>query len=275
MARRLEGARGDYFRDYDTQDRRYHLHILRRPMNLSRCSFGQCVQVCVVQVVNEIRPQDPYRRRLVVFNGQDDDLRRRQRIIFSFLFPTTHRRYSGKLFKRTVVHRGFQGSVQVFLAVDVRYVCAEVARVVGEMLVSNGGLGLGERSKGRFIRVPLSVFGPVLFPDPCFEEGVVMSECFHLLLCGLNCFRIGTKVVRRGRCVEDPAGGILLAFFRVPGSDARVRRRQSGARVDRFFMVLRPHSAGDHRRIPTGRARFYFQVFLCRNARWVEYIRVT
>lgn len=78
----------------------------------------------------------------------------------------------------------------------------------------------------------------MLLPDPSFEESVVGGEGVHVHFCVFDCFRIGPQVVRRGRSVEVPLGGVFLTRVRVAGSYPRVGRRQSGSRMYRVLVVL-------------------------------------
>lgn len=115
----------------------------------------------------------------------------------------------------------------------------------------------------------------MFLPYPGLKEGVVGSEGPYINVSGLNCVRVGTQVIRRGRRVQLPHGGILLTTLRVNGSNTRVRRCKGRPRVHRLFMVLRRRATRYDRRITSRRARLHLQILLLRYDRRVKNVRIT
>lgn len=246
MTGRLEGAGRDYFRDDHSQYRRDHVYVLWGTMYLSRCGF--CIHLPrVLFVVFQNGTKHANWCRLVV-QRDEDDFRRVERVVLSFLLPAAYRRDGGQFVLRLIYYGGHDGIFQIRFLVDDRFIRNEISCVIGKVLVLPfGGLGFGEGCERRFICVAFSVLSTVLLPYPCLEECVVMSQCLYLYVGGFNGVGIRPQVVRRGCSVQVPDGGIFFTAFRVYGSDTRVGRCEGGSRVYRLFVVLRRFTTGDDR----------------------------
>ncbi len=151
----------------------------------------------------------------------------------------------------------------------------KVTRMVSKVVIPDVRKRLRKRSERRLIRVTTCIFSTVLLPDPCLKQCMMMRKCPHVNLRVLNSKGIRTKVISRCRRVKHPYRSIFLTPTRVTRCNANIGCRLRRSRVNRLAMVLCRYTAGDLRRISTRRTRLYLKVFNFRQARRIQYIRIT
>lgn len=257
MTGRLQGLRRHHLRDDHAAHCRDHHAIARRQVNLvtRRLSEHALRRLLVVEVLSK---EDSYGRRLMVL-GPLYRLGRNERVVLGLLRATSNGRDGGQTVPiRVVLFAGLRRVLVVFQPGLVRLFYHEVACVVSEVaILFLRRERLRERSKRGFNSVALSATSSPFLPHPSFEQSVVMHQGVDLLFRRLDSVRVGSEVVCGGCRVQFPFRGVFLTSFRVEGSNARVRRREGGTRVNGLLMVLSADTAFNDRRITARRPGFH------------------